>query len=75
VEGLGLDLSAVRFEEDVDHLLGEVEEEVGGSLLTFPDDVVIHQEGGLELLSQVAFRSLGPLSLAGVSVENPICIE
>jgi hypothetical protein len=75
VGGLGLDLSAARFEEDVDRLLGEVEEEVGGSLLTFPDDVVIHREGGLELLSQVAFRSLGPPGLAGVSVENPIYVE
>jgi hypothetical protein len=75
VEGLGLDLSAARFEEDVDRLLGEVEEEVGGSLLTFPDDVVIHREDGLELLSQVAFRSLGPPGLAGASVENPIYVE
>jgi hypothetical protein len=73
--GLGLDLSVSRFKEDMDHLLGEVEEEVGGSLLMFPDDVVIHREGGLELLSQVVFRSLGPPGLAGVSVENPICIE
>ena len=66
-----------EFDRDVDQSLRleSVECDVGGVLLEFVDDVVVRQDGGLKLLSQVAVRSAGPPGLAGSSVENPINVE
>lgn len=66
-----------EFNRDVDQSLRleSVECDVGGVLLEFVDDVVVHRGGGLELLSQVAVRSAGPPGLAGSSVVNPINVE
>jgi hypothetical protein len=52
--------SLEEFERDVDKALGGVEEDVGGSLVGFVDDVVIHQEEGFDVMTQVAYRSAGP---------------
>jgi hypothetical protein len=56
-------------------LLEGVECDVGEGLMGFVDDVMVRRGDGLELLSQVAIRSAGPPGLAGVSVENPICVQ
>ena len=65
------------FERDLDQssVLEGVEDDVGGGLLEFIDDVVVRRDEGLSLLSQVAARSAGPPGLAGSSGRNPICLE
>jgi hypothetical protein len=65
------------FERDLDQssVLEGVEGDVGGGLLEFVDDVVVHRDEGLGFGSQVAVRSGGPPSLAGTSEGNPICVE
>src|SRR5580704_11449704 len=69
--------SVEEFEREMDQSLSleGVKVDVGDGLLGFVDDVVVHWEAGLSLLSQVAVRSAGPPGLAGSSGQNPICLE
>ena len=65
------------FEKDLDQslVLEGVEDDVGGGLLEFVDDVVVRRDEGLGFGSQVVVRSAGPPGLAGTSEGNPICVE